>query len=108
MDRTNRNERITSKRSPQFSVGISEIFCQMVSILFLLGITVVPREIEDNSYVFLKKKRGIGGVGGRGRGGVNEVIMGNVKMVNWTKNVWSQQYQYGGTSRRIRCQAIQV
>ena len=47
----------------------------MVSILFLLGITVVPREIEDNSYVFLKKKRGVGG-GGRGRGGVNEVYYG--------------------------------
>ena len=75
MDRTNRNERITSKRSPQFSVGISEIFCQMVSILFLLGITVVPREIEDNTYVFLKKKRGVGGEG-RGRGGVNEVYYG--------------------------------
>ena len=39
----------------------------MVSILFLLGITVVPREIEDNSYVFLKKKRGVGG-GGEGKG----------------------------------------
>ena len=75
MDRTNRNERITSKRSPQFSVGISVIFCQMVSILFLLGITVVPREIEDNSYVFLKKKRGVVG-GGRERGGVNEVYYG--------------------------------
>ena len=48
----------------------------MVSILFLLGITVVPREIEDNSYVFLKKKRGVGGWGGRGRGGVNEVYYG--------------------------------
>ena len=67
MVRTNRNERITSKRSPQFSAGISEIFCQMVSMLFLLGITVVPGEIEDNSYVFLKKKRG-GGVGGEGKG----------------------------------------
>ena len=31
MVRTNWNERTTSKRSPQFSVGISEIFCQMVS-----------------------------------------------------------------------------
>ena len=36
----------------------------MVSMLFLLGITVVPGEIEDNSYVFLKKKRGGGGGGG--------------------------------------------
>ena len=54
---------MTSKRSPQFSVGISEIFCQMVSMLFLLGITVVPREIEDNGYVFLKKKRGWWGEG---------------------------------------------
>ena len=81
----------------------------MVSILFLLGITVVPRQIEDNSYVFLKKKRGWGG--GRGREGVNEVYhrqCENVKMVNWTKNVWTQQYKYGGTSRRIRCQAIHV
>ena len=81
-------------------------------MLFLLGITVVPGEIEDNSYVFLKKKRGWGGGGGgRGRGGVNEVYHGqceNVKMVNWTKNVWSQQYQYGGTSRRIRCQTKHV
>ena len=34
--------------------------------------------------------------------------MGNVKMVNWTKNEWSQQYQCGGMSRRIRCQAIHV
>ena len=62
----------------------------MVSILFLLGITVVPREIEDNSYVFLKKE---GGLGGRGSEGVNEVYHGqceNVKMVNWTKNVCSQ------------------
>ena len=38
----------------------------MVSMLFLLGITVVPREIEDNGYVLLKKKRG-GGGGGEGR-----------------------------------------
>ena len=43
----------------------------MVSMLFLLGITVVPREIEDNGYVLLKKKRG-----GGGRGGVNEVYYG--------------------------------
>ena len=53
----------------------------------------------------------MGGGGGRGREGVNEVYHGqyeNVKMVNWTKNVWSQQYEYGATSRRIRCQAIHV
>ena len=43
----------------------------MVSMLFLLGITVVPREIEDNGYVLLKKKRA-----GGGRGGVNEVYYG--------------------------------
>ena len=75
MVRTNRNERITSKRTPQFSVGISEIFCQMVSMLFLLGITVVPREIEDNGYVFIKKRKG-GGGGGGGRGSVDEVYYG--------------------------------
>ena len=38
----------------------------MVSMLFLLGITVVPREIKDNGYVFIKKRKG--GGGGRGEG----------------------------------------
>ena len=53
-------------------MGISEIFCQMVSILFLLGITVVPREIEDNGYVFIKKEKGEEGE----EGSVDEVYYG--------------------------------
>ena len=50
------------------------LFCVTIFSQFLLGVTVVPRQIEAQAY----EKFG----GGGGAGGQTRCIMGNTKMVN--------------------------